>query len=318
MNYLLVSENVARQIIDATSIWGEYLKAVESARPYAGGMYWKKEAPYEYLVKTYARNRQKRMGPRSTATERIYDEFHKHKAAKEARLGSLTAALIETQRQNKALKAGRTPEIVVTLLNALREAGLEQHFIVVGTHALYAYETAAGARIVPGALATQDVDLLWDARKRVQFVVDLERDAGSMLTVLQRVDASFRRKSEEGKNESAVNDKGFEVDFIRREVEEGDPHPFRFSDDEEDLWPVRAQRASLLTQSPVFVHPVISATGKMATMRTVSPQTFVEFKRWMAEHAQNRESIKRRRDSYQAEIVQELLTTGHLIARTQV
>ena len=315
MNYLPISDNAARQIIDASTVWAEYLKALASAQPYAGGMYWKKEGGYEYLVKTYARSRQERMGARSTHTEKIYEEFHKNKVTRGERLGSLNAALNETQRQNKALKAGRTPEIVVALLNAVREAGLEEHFIVVGTHALYAYETAAGVRIIPGALATQDVDLLGDARKRLQFVVDLQRDAGSVLTVLKRADSSFRRKSEEGQNESAVNDKGFEVDFIRREVEDGDPHPFRFSADEDDLWPVRAQRASLLAQSPLFVHPVISATGRMATMRTVDPQTFVEFKQWMAEHAQNREPIKRRRDLYQAKIVQELMDKGLLASR---
>ena len=314
MNYLPISDNAARQIIDAATIWAEYLKALASARPYAGGMYWKKEGDYVYLVKTYARNRQERMGARSAQTEQIYDAFHKHKTATQGRLDSLTAALIETQRQNKALKAGRTPETVVSVLNAVREAGLEAHFIVVGTHALYAYETAAGVRIVPGALATQDVDLLWDARKRVQFVIDLGKDAGSMLAVLRRADLSFRRKSDEGQNESAINDKGFEVDFIRREAEDGDPHPFRFSADEDDLWPVRAQRASVLTQSPVFVHPVISATGKMATMRTVDPHTFVSFKRWMAAHAQNREPIKRRRDLLQAQVVQELLDAGLLRA----
>ena len=315
MDYLPISDNAARQIIDASTIWTEYLKARASAQPYAGGMYWKKEGAYEYLVKTYARNRQERMGARSTQTEKIYEEFHKHKAAKEGRLGSLAAALLETQRQNKALKAGRTPEVVVALLNAVREAGLEEHFIVVGTHALYAYEAAAGVRIIPGALATQDVDLLWDARKRLQFVVDLNRDAGSVLAVLKRADSSFRRKSEEGQNETAVNDKGFEVDFLRREVEDGDPHPFRFSADEEDLWPVRAQRASLLAQSPEFVHPVISATGRIATMRTVDPQTFVEFKQWMAKQAQNREPVKRRRDLHQAKIVQELMDSGLLTSR---
>ena len=310
MNYLPISDNAARQSIDAATIWAEYLKALGLARPYAGGMYWKKEGGYEYLVKTYARNRQERMGARSAQTEQIYNAFRKHKAATQGRLDSLTTALIETQRQNKALKAGRTPETVVSVLNAVREAGLEAHFIVVGTHALYAYEAAAGVRIVPGALATQDVDLLWDARKRVQIVIDLGKDAGSTLAVLKRADPSFRRKSDEEQNESAINDKGFEVDFIRREAEDGDPHPFLFSADEEDLWPVRAKRASVLTQSPVFVHPVISATGKMATMRTVDPPTFVVFKRWMAEHAQNREPIKRRRDLLQAQVVQELLDKG--------
>ncbi len=133
MNYLPISDNAARQIIDASSIWAEYLKALTSAQPYAGGMYWKKEAGYEYLVKTLARNRQQRLGARSAQSEKIYEEFHKHKLARGDRLDSLAAALLETQRQNRALKAGRTPEIVVALLNAVREAGLEAHFIVVGT-----------------------------------------------------------------------------------------------------------------------------------------------------------------------------------------
>ena len=56
--------------------------------------------------------------------------------ATQDRLDSLTAALTEAQRQNKALKAGRTPETVVSVLNAVREAGLETHFVVVGTHGL--------------------------------------------------------------------------------------------------------------------------------------------------------------------------------------
>jgi hypothetical protein len=313
MNYTPISDNAARQWIDACAIWAEYLKATDVAKPYACGMYWKKESAYEYLVKTHVGNKQERVGARSSQTEAIYKEFHKNKAAKEARLSSLTQALTQAQRQNKALKVGRTPELVVKLLNAVREAGLQQHFVVVGTHALYAYEAAAGVRIVPGALATQDVDLLWDARKRVQFVVDLRKDAGSMLALLHRVDPTFRRKSDEGHNESAVNDKGFEVDFLRREAQDGDPHPFRFSADEEDLWPVQAQRASILTQSPVFEHAVISATGRMANMRTVSPETFVVFKRWMVGHALNREPTKRRRDSLQADIVQSLLDDGLLL-----
>ena len=47
--------------------------------------------------------------------------------------------------------------------------------------------------------------------------------AGYVLAVLKRADPSFLRKSEEGQNESAVNDKGFEVDFIRREAGTSEP-----------------------------------------------------------------------------------------------
>ena len=98
----------------------------------------------------------------------------------------------------------------------------------------------------PGALATQDVDLLWDARRRVRFLADMARLDSSLLDVLRRADRSFERK--EDQLETAINARGFEVDFLRRQPQDDDPHPFRFSDDEGDLWPVQARRAAGLQQ----------------------------------------------------------------------
>lgn len=305
MNYIPLSDNAARQLIDSTTVFNEFVRVQAQARQYAGGMYWKRQECYEYLVKTKPDNRQQRIGPRSPETERIYSEFTTRKLDVEYRLKSLKEALTDAERQNKALKVGRVPSIVVAVLQTLENAGLGEHFTVVGTHALYAYETAAGVRVVPGALATQDVDLLWDARKRVQFVTDLERLDSSILRVLQLADRSFERK--EGQIETAINAKGFEVDFLRRQPEGDDPHPFRFSGDEGDLWPVQAKRASVLTNAPRFEHVVISATGRMTLMRTIVPATFVEFKLWLADKAPNRPEIKRRRDRHQAAIVQALL-----------
>lgn len=311
MDYLPIPDNAARQVIDSMTVFTEHRRAQTEAMKYAGGMYWKRQGEHEYLVKTAQDNRQQRLGPRSADTERTYQAFTQRKQEAESRVRSLRDALKEAERLNKAVKAGRVPQIVVGLLQTLEDAGLGQHFTVVGTHALYAYEAAAGVRIVQGALATQDVDLLWDARRRVQFVTDLGRIDSSMLQVLQRVDPSFRRK--ESHNETAINDRGFEVDFLRRVPIQGDPHPFRFSPDEEDLWPVQAVRASVLTEAPKFEYPVTSATGKMAMMRTVSPQTFVAFKHWMAESAPQRPQLKRRRDLRQAGIVQALLNEGLLV-----
>jgi hypothetical protein len=311
MDYLALSDNAARQLIDSTTIFDEFVRVQAQARQYAGGMYWKRQGDYEYLVKTQPDNRQSRVGVSSPETEKIYAEFTARKREIEARLKSLRLALTDAERLNKALKAGRTPSIVVSLLQTLEDAGLGQHFTVVGTHALYAYETAAGVRIVQGALATQDVDLLWDARKRVRFITDLGRLDSSMLGVLQRADASFQRK--EGQNETAINAKGFEVDFLRRQPEGDDPHPFRFSDDEGDLWPVQAVRAAVLTNARRFEHVVVSATGRMTLMRTIAPESFVEFKLWMVKNALQRPEPKRRRDLRQAEIVQKLLDEGLLM-----
>jgi hypothetical protein len=312
MDYIHLSDNAARQVIDSTTLFNEVGRVESLSRQYAGGMYWKRQGEYEYLVKTAPDNRQRRIGPRSESTEKIHLEFVTRKAQLESRLKPLRAALIEAERMNKALKAGRTPATVVSILQALRQARLDQHFVVVGTHALYAYEAAAGVRIVQGALATQDVDLLWDARKRVQFLTDLERVDSSVLRILQRADASFQRK--EGHPETAISARGFEVDSLRRQPEGDDPHPFRFSDDEDDLWPVQAERASVLTNAPRFEQIVIAATGRMALMRTVVPAAFIEFKRWLADAALHRPEPKRRRDRRQADIVQALLNEGLLPA----
>ena len=311
MDYIALSDNTARQVIDSTTLFEEFVRVKNRARPYAGGMYWKRQGDYEYLVKTSPDNRQRRIGPRSDETVRIHEEFVARKQEHESRLKSLRVALTDAERLNKALKAGRVPNVVVSVLQALANAGLGQHFTVVGTHALYAYEAAASVRIVQGALATQDVDLLWDARRRVKFVTDLGRLELSMLRVLQQADATFVRK--EGQAETAINAKGFEVDFLRRQPEGDDPHPFRFSDDEDDLWPVQAVRASVLTNAARFDQVVISATGRMTLMRTIAPEAFIEFKRWMAAQVPQRPEAKRRRDLHQANIVQTLLDDGLLL-----
>lgn len=311
MDFLPIPDSAARQFIDSVTVFDEYLRTRHQAAQYAGGMYWKAQGPYEYLVKTQRDNRQERIGPRSEQTETIYKDFTERKAAVEGRLKTLRSALTDAQRLNKALKVGRTPSVVIEILQALEDAGLAAHFTVVGTHSLCAYESAAGVRIVQGALATQDVDLLWDARRKVRFITEIERSEVSMLKVLQRADPTFQRK--EGQNETAINAKGFEVDFLRRMAEGDDPHPFRFSADEGDLWPVQAVRASVLTNAPRFEHAVVSSTGHMALMRTISPAIFVDFKRWMADKAPSREPIKRNRDRRQADIVQSLLDQGLLL-----
>lgn len=311
MDYIPLSDNTARQFIDSSTIFDEYMRVQTLVQPYSGGMYWKQDAGYEYLVKTAPNNRQKRLGVRSTQSEAIYQEFITRKRQLEARFTSLRDQLKDAERLNKALRVGRVPNTVVAVLQSIEAAGLGEHFTVVGTHALYAYEAAASVRIVQGALATQDIDLLWHARKRVQFMTDIKKLDSSMLQILQRADATFERK--ESQNETAINAKGFEVDFLRRQPVDGDPHPFRFSSDEDDLWPVQAVRASVLTSAPRFEHTVVSATGKMTLMRTVSPSTFIEFKQWMATKATHREVAKRRRDLRQAGIVQSLINDGLLI-----
>ena len=43
MNYIALSDNAARQVIDSTTVFDEFVRVKRQVRPYAGGMYWKRQ-----------------------------------------------------------------------------------------------------------------------------------------------------------------------------------------------------------------------------------------------------------------------------------
>lgn len=300
-----IGTDARRQFIDAQSVFTAWEEARKSADDVRGGMYWKRQGKTDYLIRTSPANTQKSLGPRSEETELLYEKFTARKTKAEARVDALTAELSRHQRMNRALFVGRAPQILVDILNTLSRAGLSEHFTVIGTHALYAYEAAAGIRFgATDALATQDVDLLWDTRKRVSFATRMKVIGSSMVGLLQKVDPSFEIRQDQ--RCTAVNSKGFEVDIIRREASEGDPNPLRLTEDEEDLWAVQAKRAGVLLSGPRFSSMIVSPSGYMARMETISPLSFVKFKRWMAAQP-DRDPMKTSRDNLQADLVQQLI-----------
>ncbi|WP_316157346.1 GSU2403 family nucleotidyltransferase fold protein [Cupriavidus sp. BIC8F] len=144
---------------------------------------------------------------------------------------------------------------------------------------------------------------MWDTRKHLQFASRMKNLDLSMLDVLRKVDSTFEIRDDQ--LFTAVNAKGFEVDILRREAADLDPHPLQLTDDEDDLWAVQARRANVLLGAPSFSAPIVSVTGRMARMTTISPAAFVDFKRWMASTAE-RDPLKISRDRLQASIVEEL------------
>ena len=209
-----------RQYIDSVAVFTAYEEALADAAQVRGGMYWKNTG---YLIRTSVSGAEKSLGRRSPETEAIFERFTDRKTEATERLAGLKSSLEQQQRLNRALHVGRVDPLVTSLLARLETARLAEHFRVVGTHALYAYEAAAGIVFEADAVATRDIDLLWDVSRRVQFHTALQRVDKSMLAVLRKVDASFRiRRSQKY---TAVNKDGFEVDILRREPIDGDPHP---------------------------------------------------------------------------------------------
>ena len=303
-NWIEISEDAARQYIDARSVFTAFEEATQAAVEVRGGMYWKAQGRTDYLIRTSTRNSQKSLGPRSAETETIYQKFTVRKTEAEQRLADLSTELVRHQRMNRALRVGHAPKLLVDILSKIFKAGLSEYFTVVGTHALYGYEAAAGVRFRDDALATRDVDLMWDVRKRLSFVTQMNRLDSSMLNLLQKADPTFRLRGDQ--SYTAVNSKGFEVDIIRREVREHDPHPVRLTDGDDDLFAVPIDRLERLQSGKKFSEMIVSATGSMARMNTVHPLLFAVHKRWMSEQ-ESREPLKQRRDLLQADLVQELV-----------
>lgn len=302
-----IGDDARRQYIDAQSTFSAWEDAFKEMLHVRGSMRWKNQNGTDYLIRVSTTGGNKSLGPRSAETENIHDRFLARKSAAQQRFSDLTATLERQQRMNRALFVGRAPRLLVDILNRLHKEGLSEFFTVIGTHALYAYEARAGVLFgETGAMATQDIDFLLDVRKRISFVTKMRHAATSMLKLLQKVDPSFRLR--EDQKHTAVNSRGFEVDIIRREPEDGDPHPMRLTDDEDDeLYVVPARNAGVLLDGPPFSAVLVSASGHMARMNTISPLTFIQFKRWLAEQA-DRDTMKRSRDLLQANLVEELVS----------
>lgn len=290
-----------RQYIDAVAAFEAWEEALKEAEQVRGGMYWHKGSGAGYLVRTSPAGSEKSLGPRSAQTEALYEAFQRRKERAQVRLAGLKAAVAKHKRMNRALRVGRVAPLIAQILRRLSEARLGEHFRVVGTHALYAYESVAGVAFDNEAVATRDIDLLWDVRRPMAFATALSRVDSSMLGVLRKVDTTFKVRNTQ--KYTAVNQDGFEVDIIRRMKQEDDPHPIRLSDDEDDFWAAQAPRAQELLDAPSFSAVIVATDGDMARMNTLDPIAFARFKRWMSE-LQDRDPLKRRRDALQAQLVE--------------
>lgn len=296
--------NQTRQYIDAETIFLEMLRVRKEQMETRGTMFWRDISGTSYLIRESVGGSQKSLGAQNAKTDSIFQNFQSKKSGLSDRLISLTNAAHVQQRLNKALRVGRVPFIVVKTLNALQDAGLEDHFLTIGTHALYAYESACGVRFIPDVLATQDIDLLFDSRKRLSFMSKMKKMDSSFIGALQKAYPTFRVMSD--KKQTAINDSGFEIDVIRRMTVDGDPNPLRMSEFEDDLWAVQITDGNKMLGGKKLSQVIISETGHMAVMNTIEPRMFVKVKTQLSQLT-SRDPKKRPKDQLQAKLVQELI-----------
>lgn len=302
-----LNEQQKRQIIDAEMLFSALEQAEAEAIRHRGSMFWREQDGGRYLISLSAHSRQRSHGPASPENELKYERFTTRKAEVEVRLKSLREKADEYRRMNKALRVGRTPDILIDVLNAMMRYGVSEHFLVVGTHALFAYETAAGVRFPNDVMATQDADLLFDTGKRATFMEVMKDRRMSFMGILKKVDKTFERDDLD--NHTARNASGYEIDLLRRfppDQEDASEHPLQLTPEEGDLWPVRASMGQKLLSVPRFDQVVVGVNGGMARMRTVHPLDFARIKRELAKNV-DREPLKKTKDKTQADLVEKLV-----------
>jgi len=302
MKYNELDNESKRILIDMQQLYDQFLTVQVQLDKYKGSMTWKTVDNRQYLYRLRGRRGYgKSLGSRSDKTEEIYQHFidAKHNIAE--RHGELKAEITRQAKFCMAANISRVPKVAADVARVLQsEPGLDK-LMIVGTHALYAYEVLAGVRIGSELLATRDIDLLWDTRNKITLAVDA--DINSLFSALQIADKTFERL--EKARYAAANSKGFTVELIKpmpnlpMKIE---PVKLGVGDDLEAVeisgldW--------LLNQKPIEVI-VIAEDGQPVNWLVPDPRLFAAHKLWLSKR-DDRDPLKKSRDYDQALLTLEL------------
>lgn len=303
-----------RQFVDTSQMWEGWDAARIRQAGHRGSMAWRSVAGRDYLVRIDGpahRRRTRSLGRRSPDTERLHDDFvHGKQQARDAaqRMGE---RLHEMARVNRALHLARVPLAAAKVMRTLHGHGLlGRNVAVVGTNAIYAYEAVAGVFAASDMLATADLDILLDARRKLRLRGN--EDPPVLLDLLRQADRSFQAVGTASFR--AVNRDGYQVDLIKPM-----PHDPAFSTEPDaiggtsDLQAAHIPNMRWIASAPKFAAMAVGEDGLPVPMACPDPRAFALYKLWMGTQDRTRDPLKRARDVQQAHAVAAIVN-GHLPA----
>lgn len=289
-------------LVNTQQLYSNYVAAHHHTRSHAYGMRWKVVRDVEYLFRERdRRGNGKLLGRRSSKTEQILAAFQDGKVRAQERLAAIRKQLGEQARLNKALRLARVPRVVGRILRGLDEQDLLGTFTVLGTQAMYAYEAAGGVQFLLGLLASGDVDLLYDARKKLTLISD-RLDGKGLLGLLRKADRTFELIQKQGFR--AANAGQFMVDLIISPRPMRDHEPITFSAG--DRVASEVPGLQWFVNSPKLEAVAVDEDGQPVPFRVPDPRAFALHKAWLSRQPA-REPIKKQRDLAQAREVAELV-----------
>lgn len=290
-----------RIAVDAVQLYQHFFDLRAEYHEFRGGIIWKTVGKKQYLVRTLDRKgHQKSLGPRSRKTEKLLRKFTEQKNDLRRRLESLREEIARHAKFCVAAGVNRVPRIAADIARKLDSFGLlGTHLLIIGSHAIYAYEMAAGVQLKAGLLQTHDLDTLLDNKTGLEIACDV-RSAG-LLGLIQKIDKSFRLVRQ--RSFRAVNSKGFMVDLIRAPF--FDQTRLTSLGGRGDLVAEPLQGLDWLADAPKMAQIVIAENGYPVRFVVPDPRVFALHKIWLSLQP-TRDPMKRKRDFRQGEAVASL------------
>jgi hypothetical protein len=291
-----------RIAVDTGQLYEHLIELQAERLTLRGGLYWKTVTGHDYLVRVTDRTGGNRsLGPRSPQTEEAYREFTESKSDLDVRIKSINEEIARQAKFCVAAGVNRVPRLASDIVRSLDTNGLlGSHLIILGSHAMYAYEMAAGVQLKAGLLQTEDLDTLLNTKSEIELAGSV-RSAG-LLGILQDVDATFKPLRK--RSFRAANAKGFMVDLIRAPIDSGGLALTSIGTGS-DLVAEQLRGLEWLTALPLMTQIVIADNGFPVRFVVPEPRVFALHKLWVSLQP-TRDPIKRKRDLHQAEAVVQL------------
>lgn len=286
---------------DACQYFEVYRDAARRAAEFPGWMFWKRyPGGKDYLVHAYDRTgKGTTLGGRSPENEARLEAFKTQQSEAKLRLKIARDHLAEHARFCKAARINRVPRHAAAVIRAFSEKASSVELMVVGTHALYAYEALSAVYFLPAVMETQDLDVLWDSSERLIATVAGKTSEPVMpttLEILRTVDSMYTRNEE--RTFQARNAAGFSVDFLA--ANEASP-----GNKSERITPLVVTGLDALMAATIS-EIVIDQDGLPLEIRAPDPRLFAAHKVWLSERP-DRHPGKRDRDRSQSAAVADVL-----------
>jgi hypothetical protein len=285
----------------AVKAYQAYLEAVQASQPLKGGMHWKKVKGREYLYKYRDRyGHGSSLGPRSPHTEQLWAEFRRQRLGIAALLSARRQQLAEAARFCRAALIQRVPEPVTRILRRLTPGDhTRAPVMVIDTHALHAFEFAAGVFID----TPRDSPFFSGAAQQITLASTAPVAPEAFLRLLRQADRSYETLP--GAGLAAANKLGFRVRLLPPPTAHSG-HRMLTREAPGATAPDESGDLAALLGAPRFSQVVISRRGDPVIMVVPDPRALALHKLRLSQR-QDRDPGEQKRDRAQAAALAELI-----------